>query len=174
MIRKERKREMIGQLPEMKFTFTKDAQTGEVTTSPLIQPEELVRWLREHEQKMCIARGSCAECIYTPDRPVSSAHIQQMQEEFLSLHCFPECTCGGVAAHMRRREYPAAPCGLVCYAFYYQFWQQNMYQRAVTEAGLVQFYDTSLLPGTRGVLCTGYELLDGIWRDTRKDGKEKI
>lgn len=107
-------------------------------------PEEFVEELRKRGEVVCVSKGCCKECYYTPDSPIPHAARIEMEREAVPAHRFAECTCAAVAARMGLTY-----SYIQCYGYYYQHFHENPLMQAAQAAGLVTFVDTSSFPGLR-------------------------
>jgi hypothetical protein len=115
---------------------------GHMTVTYSHTPEEFVAELQKRDERVYVAKGACAECIYTPDRitPLTRPMVEQMEKEGRSWGRVQECIRGGIAHYYQRADVPGL---IICYAFYYRNVHYNPYLEAAKEAGLVTFYDVS-------------------------------
>jgi hypothetical protein len=127
---------MKNSLDWLQVNITIDASRQETVTHSHT-PDEFIAELQKRDERVYVAKGACAECIYTPDRIVP---LTQKEEECRSWGRVQECMRGGVAHYYRREDVPGL---IICYAFYYRNSHRNPYLLAAKEAGLVTFYDVS-------------------------------
>jgi hypothetical protein len=120
-------------------------------------PKQVVKVFKKRGMKLWVARGSCVECVLTPERCISSAHAHEMERRYVETNVVPECVLGAVA-HFRHRD--DVPDCIYCYAFYYQHWGENIFLRELQDAGLIGFWDMSEMETVAGsgLVVMGYPL----------------
>lgn len=143
----------MGQRVQLSYTVTTVVATGEEEVTYSHTPEQYVAALRENEgEEFLVARGTCPDCFYQPGGPVNRGYLEQQERALLRPYShYLECLCSTLARFQARRcwghrDFNEMRDACCCYAYYYQYWGENPYLRAVTEAGLVRFLDTSGLP----------------------------